>query len=130
MPLYWIARVVCWCSSWGEKLVRWENTSRLVVENVPAAKRKKNYPRATIGMRVAKWADVIIIKWGKSMLMSTTPSFPVYKAWWNMTRSSKQHFDHLFIIYYITFDYKLIIIVNYVWLWIQSYEICIIKIKI
>ena len=43
-----------------------------------------------------------------------TPSFPVYKAWWNMTRSSKQHFDHLFIIYYITFDYKLIIIVNYI----------------
>ena len=59
-----------------------------------------------------------------------TPSFPIYKAWWNMTRSSKQHFDHLFIIYYITFDYKLIIIVKYIWLWIQSYEICIIKIKI
>jgi len=31
-----------------------------------------------------------------------------------MTRSSKQHFDHLFIIYYITFDYKLIIIVKYI----------------
>ncbi|KAG2559184.1 hypothetical protein PVAP13_8NG295888 [Panicum virgatum] len=46
----------------------------------------------------------------KSIKQYTTPSFPVYKAWWNMTRSSKQHFDHLFIIYYITFDYKLIII--------------------
>ena len=67
---------------------------------------------------------------GIALRLITTPSFPVYKAWWNMTRSSKQHFDHLFIIYYITFDYKLIIIVNYVWLWIQSYEICIIKIKI
>ena len=44
----------------------------------------------------------------------TTPSFHVYKAWWNMARSSKQHFDHLFIIYYITFDYKFIIIVKYI----------------
>jgi len=46
-----------------------------------------------------------------------------------MARSSKQHFDYLFIIYYITYDYKLIIIVNYIWLRIQSYKIYIIKIK-
>ena len=46
-----------------------------------------------------------------------------------MTWSSKQHFDHLFIIYYTTYDYKVIIIVNYIWLRIQSYKIYIIKNK-
>ena len=43
-----------------------------------------------------------------------TPSFLVYKARWNMTRSSKRYFDQLFVIYYITYDYKFIIIVNYI----------------
>ena len=43
-----------------------------------------------------------------------------------MARSSKQHFDHLFIIYYITYDYKYIIIVNYILLQIRSYKIYII----
>ena len=45
-----------------------------------------------------------------------------------MVQFSKQHFDHLFIIYYITYDYKLIIIVKHIWLQIQSYRIYIIKI--
>jgi len=31
-----------------------------------------------------------------------------------MARSSKRYFDHLFVIYYITYDYKFIIIVNYI----------------
>ena len=46
-----------------------------------------------------------------------------------MVQFSKQHFDHLFIIYYITYDYKFIIIIKYIWLQIQSYKIYIIKIK-
>ena len=46
-----------------------------------------------------------------------------------MARSSKRYFDHLFVIYYITYDYKFIIIVNYIWSQIQSYKIYIIKIK-
>jgi len=29
-----------------------------------------------------------------------------------MARSSKRYFDHLFVIYYIIYDYKFIIIVN------------------
>ena len=45
-----------------------------------------------------------------------------------MVQFSKQHFDHLFIIYYITYDYKFIIIIKYIWLQIQSYRIYIIKI--
>jgi len=43
-----------------------------------------------------------------------------------MARSSKQYFDHLFIIYYITYDYKYIIIVKYILLQIRSYKIYII----
>jgi len=31
-----------------------------------------------------------------------------------MARSSKRYFDQLFVIYYITYDYKFIIIVNYI----------------
>ena len=46
-----------------------------------------------------------------------------------MARSSKRYFDYLFVIYYITYDYKFIIIVNYIWSRIQSYKIYIIKIK-
>ena len=46
-----------------------------------------------------------------------------------MIKSFKRYFNYLFIIYYITYDYKFIIIVNYIWLWIQSYKIYIIKIK-
>jgi len=46
-----------------------------------------------------------------------------------MARSSKRYFDHLFIIYYITYDYKFIITVNYIWLRMQSYKIYIIKIE-
>ena len=46
-----------------------------------------------------------------------------------MVQFSKQHFDHLFIIHYITYDYKLIIIVKHIWLQIQSYKIYIIKFK-
>ena len=46
-----------------------------------------------------------------------------------MARSSKRYFDQLFVIYYITYDYKFIIIVNYIWSRIQSYKIYIIKIK-
>ena len=65
----------------------------------------------------------------RSSSLLITPSFLVYKARWNMTRSSKRYFDYLFVIYYITYDYKFIIIVNYIWSRIQSYKIYIIKIK-
>ena len=50
----------------------------------------------------------------KLFLFIYTPSFLVYKARWNMARSSKRYFDHLFVIYYIIYDYKFIIIVNYI----------------
>ena len=39
------------------------------------------------------------------------------------------YFDHLFLIYYIIYDYKFIIIINYIWLRIESHKIYIIKIK-
>ena len=44
-----------------------------------------------------------------------------------MARSSKKHFDHSFLICYIT--YKLIIMVEHIWLRTQPYKIYIIKIK-
>ena len=46
-----------------------------------------------------------------------------------MIKSFKRYFNYLFITYYVTYDYKFIIIVNYIWLWIQSYKIYIKKIK-
>jgi hypothetical protein len=40
-----------------------------------------------------------------------------------MTRSSKLDFDHLFLLCYIVYDYKLIIIGKYIWLQIQPCHI-------
>ena len=36
----------------------------------------------------------------KNEWLSSTPSSPVYKVWFNIARSSKLHFDYLFILYY------------------------------
>jgi len=44
----------------------------------------------------------------------TTTSGPFYKARSNLAWSSKLHFDHRFILYYIVYDYKLMIIGDYI----------------
>jgi hypothetical protein len=47
-----------------------------------------------------------------------------------MTRSSKLDFGHLFLLYYIFYGYKHIIIRKYIWWKILPYQIYTIKIQI
>jgi hypothetical protein len=47
-------------------------------------------------------------------LVNKTPSFSFYKARRDIARSSKLDFDHLFLLYYIFYGYKHIIIRKYI----------------
>jgi hypothetical protein len=47
-------------------------------------------------------------------MLERTPSFSIYKARRDMTRSSKLDFEHLFLLYYIFYYYKHIIIRKYI----------------
>jgi hypothetical protein len=60
---------------------------------------------------------------------SNTPSFSIYKARRDMAQSSKLDFDHLFLLYYIFYGYKHIIVRKYIWWQIQLYQIYTTKIK-